>query len=98
MNEKQKKVIGTYRAEFNKNLAEFQGYNPEDVCSFHVYAGSNDDNICIVSSYIQDIIDFQLKTKYIYIMVQPDGNAINLIDLYPQGRIIEYINSLKKID
>lgn len=96
----QKNKVDFYKSEFEKMCTKYVNYNAKKTCNFNVYKSENseDNNVTIVYSHITGVSDdYQTYFGVDNILIEPDGNAINMGDFYPQNDIIDYIEKLKKI-
>ena len=97
----QQQKLEIYKKEFQENCSSNFQYGSDRVCNFHVYESQNeeDKNITIVMSTIADISDdYQPFVVTNNIMIEPDGNAFNMNDVFPRSQVAKYVSTLKKID
>ena len=101
MTTQQQKQLDTYREEYRMNCSNNVGFGSDRICSFNVYGSkdSEDENITIVMTTITDISDnYQPFIATLNIMIEPDGNAINLADVFPKSQVAAYVEQLKIIE
>ena len=101
MTKEQEITIEKYKKELNDNCEKHLGYNSKDICKFNLYESGNDEdkNITIRTISITGISDdFQPFNEVTTILVQPDGNAFKMADVYPIQFVNEYVNKLKRIN
>jgi hypothetical protein len=97
----QKKQLEIYRKQYQQNCSQNAEFGSSRICNFHVYETRNDDdkNITIVMTTITDISDnYQPFIGTTNIMIEPDGNPINLADVFPKSQVSAYVEQLKIID
>jgi len=97
----QKKQIEVYTKEYHENCSSNTQFGSDRICNFNLYKSNNpeDENITIVMTTITDISDnYQPYIATINIMIEPDGNAINLADVFPKSQVAAYVDQLKKIE
>jgi hypothetical protein len=101
MTKAQEITVEKYRQELNNNCLRNEFYNSSEICKFNVYQSEKDDdkNITIVTVSITGISDdFQPYIGINTLMVEVDGNAFNMNDVYPSKLVNEYVDTLKKIN
>ena len=101
MTTQQEIAIETFRNQYKDNCVMYQGWGSADICNFGVYASDNemDKNITLIFTTITDLSEYgQPFTKVNNILIEPDGNVVVLMDTYKEGMVIDYINTLKRID
>lgn len=101
MTKEQEIAVENYRKQLNENCSRNEFYNSSQICSFNVYKSEKeeDENITIVTVSITGISDdFQPFIGVTTILVEPDGNAFRMTDVYPEQFVNEYVDSLKKIN
>lgn len=101
MTPQQKQKIEEYRKEFAENCKNFEMWGSDRDCSFTLYVSENqeDSNYTMVITTITGLSDdFQTYVETINLMVEPDGNVINLTDVFEQSEVVTYIEKLKKVD
>lgn len=99
MTSAQSTTVDVLKAQFTQSCDKYATYSG-DVCNFEVYKSENDsdENITIIYTTVTGISDdYQPYYEVVNMLVEPDGNAINLMDFYPQNFVVDYIKSLKKI-
>jgi hypothetical protein len=97
----QQKKLEVYREEYKRNCTSNVGFGSDRICNFHVYGSDNpdDQNITIVMTTITDISDnYQPFIATLNIMIEADGNAINLADVFPKSQVASYVEQLKIIE
>jgi len=96
--QQQEQVI-KYRNQYQERCKIYKWYKD---CKFGVYenpSNPEDDNITIISTFVSSISnDFLPFYDTIYLLVQPDGNVISLMDVYPDGDVSAYVLNLKLIE
>ncbi len=99
MTKEQKKQIEKYKAEFTERAKLNIGYKGN---SFGVYKNTlnlEDDNVTIISTYINGFSDnFQPYYETIYLLVQPDGIVVSLMDVFSKYLVADYIKELTVIE
>jgi hypothetical protein len=97
MTEAQKNTIYHQKKSFDRACDMYQMYLTDD-CKFRIYKSFNDPNITLVITTIESISDnFQPYFKRVYLLVEPDGNLVNLLDFYSMDYVLEYTSKLHKI-
>jgi hypothetical protein len=79
-----------------------KGYNNfmSSDSSFGIYKSVNedDDNITLIITTVDGISDFdQPYFRTTNLLVQPNGNLVNLVDFYSEKEVLEYVAKLKKL-
>ena len=100
MTNAQKETIDIYREQFLQSCHKYEVYSGENTCKFELYESNKEDdkNITIIYTLVTGLSnDYQPFYEVVNLIVEPDGNAINLMDFYPQNLVIDYIKNLKKI-
>lgn len=100
MTNAQSTTIDILKAQFMQSCLKYNSYSAENSCKFDLYKSNNDEdkNITIIYTVVSGLSDdYQPFYQTVNMLVEPDGNAINLMDFYPQNFVIDYINKLKKI-
>lgn len=101
MTPEQRAAIEKYRAEFNSNCSMYAPWGSKRDCSFQLYKGEKPEDLnytMVITSVTGLSDDLQTYVETVNLMVEPDGNVINLIDLFDRNQVIDYIQQLKKID
>jgi hypothetical protein len=101
MTEQQKIAIEKYRKEFQDNCKSYSAWGSARDCNFKLYKSENpeDENYTMVITSITGLSDdFQTYVETINLMVEPDGNVLNLTDVYAQSQVVTYIQQLKLVD
>lgn len=101
MTTNQKKQLEVYTKEYQENCSSNAQFGSNRICNFNVFKSENpeDKNITIVMTTITDISDnYQPYIATTNIMIEPDGNAINLADVFPKSQVAAYVEQLKKIE
>ena len=79
----------------------YTDYGSNDICNFEVLVNESnpeDKNITVAVTTISGISDnFQPYIKIVNLMVEPDGTQFNMSDVFPQSKVVAYVQSLKKI-
>ncbi len=97
----QKNQLEKYRQEFAQNCKRYAAWGSERDCKFSSFESENeeDKNITLVVTTITGLSDdYQTYVETVNLMIEPDGNVINLFDVYEPSQVISYIQQLKKID
>jgi hypothetical protein len=97
----QEAKVNEYLQQFNKNVAEYEGWNSATDCSFGIYVSDNpnDQNITLIMTVISGISDSMQTYKATNnIMIEPNGISVKLTDVYPRDYVLDYIQKLKKIN
>lgn len=101
MTTEQNKQIENYREQFNQNCATYASWGSSKYCSFKLLKSESPDdpNYTIVATTITDISDsYEPFVKTHNLMIEPDGNVINLFDIFDSSQVMSYIEQLKKVD
>jgi hypothetical protein len=101
MTTEQKKQIENYREQFEQNCKNYATWGSQRYCRFDLYKSESldDPNITIVATTITDISDnYEPYVKTHNLMIEPDGNVINLFDVFDSSQVMSYIEKLKKVD
>ena len=97
----QKKAIEELRMQFQENCKMYTDYGSDNICNFEVLVNESnpeDTNITVAVTTISGISDnFQPYIKIVNLMVEPDGTQFNMSDVFPQSKVVAYVQSLKKI-
>lgn len=97
----QKKAIEELRMQFHENCKMYTDYGSNDICNFEILVNESnpeDKNITVAVTTISGISDnFQPYIKIVNLMVEPDGTQFNMSDVFPQSKVVAYVQSLKKI-
>jgi hypothetical protein len=101
MTNDQKKTIEELRSQFNNNCKLYVEYGSNRICNFQILFNEEnpeDKNITVVVTAIDGVSDnFQPYIKTSNIMVEPDGITFNMSDVFPESKVVEYVQKLKKI-
>lgn len=101
MTNEQKQMIQKYREEFEASCKKYARWGSQRDCSFGLFASENpeDQNFTMLVTTITGISDdYETYVETVNLMVEPDGNVINLKDVYNSNEVVSYIEKLKKID
>lgn len=101
MTQKQHQKITHYRNQFIENKKRYAANGSESICKFAVFENMNPDdkNITLVIVSVGGISeDYQPYTAINNLLIEPDGNAIKLTDIYPKEEVLVYIEKLKRIE
>lgn len=99
MTESQKNTINVLKAQFSESCNKYAAYSGDN-CKFELYESKNpeDKNITIIYTVVNGLSDdYQPFYQTVNMLVEPDGNALNLMDFYPPDFVIDYIKKLKNI-
>lgn len=99
MTEAQIETIKKLREGYKDNCEKFSSWGI-DKCAFGIYKSTkeNDNNITLILTTISGISDsMQPYYETTNILVEPNGNSLNLFDFFESNDILGYIESLKKI-
>jgi hypothetical protein len=95
----QKETIDALKNEYDKNCKEYLGYGG---CSFSVYHNPDnpmDNNIVVVSNYVDGTSDdLQAYYSVAIILIEPDGNRIDMKQHFNQDDVEAYLKTLHKIE
>jgi len=97
----QKNQVEKYRQEFAENCKKYAAWGSDRDCKFSAYESKReeDKNITLVVTTITGLSDdYQTYVGTTNLMIEPDGNVINLFDAFEPNQVISYIQQLKKID
>lgn len=101
MTPNQKKAIEELRVQFKENCRMYTDYGSDEICNFEVLVNESnpeDENVTVAVTTISGISDnFQPYVKIVNLMVEPDGTQFNMSDVFPQSKVVAYVQSLKKI-
>lgn len=101
MTQEQKSKIEYYRKQFSDRCSDYSGWSSVKDCRFEVYKSNNeeDNNITIYSSFVSGLSDdYQPYYDIINLLVESDGNVVDLSTILSSNERIDYINSLTKIN
>jgi hypothetical protein len=101
MTTEQKNQIQNYRQQYEQNCKTNASWGSAKYCSFKLLKSESPDdpNITIVATTITDISDnYEPYVKTHNLMIEPDGNAINLFDIFDASQVMSYIQQLKQFD
>jgi hypothetical protein len=99
--QKQKEKIEMYQKQFEENLAQYENWGSQQDCRFGIYISEkpDDKNVTIVMVTISGISDnYQTYKAINNIMIEPSGESFKLTDIYPKEYVLDYIETLKKIN
>lgn len=99
MTQAQENTITVLRAQFAETCNKYATYSGDN-CKFELYKSENpqDENITIIYTVVNGISDdYQPFYQTINMLVEPDGNAFNIMDFFPTNFVVDYIKKLKKI-
>ncbi|MBM3417468.1 MAG: hypothetical protein FJY17_00930 [Bacteroidetes bacterium] len=101
MTQDQKKTIEELRVQFSQHCKRFAEYGSDEICNFEVLMNDSnpeDQNITVAVTTIDGISDsFQPYVKILNLMIEPDGTQFNMSDIFPQSKVVAYVQTLKKI-
>lgn len=93
----QQNQVEKYRQQYSERCSMYMGYAKD--CTFGVYynpTNLEDKNITIISTFVNGTSnDFLPYFETIYLLVEPDGNVVSLMDVYNEGDVAEYAKKLK---
>ena len=95
----QEKII-EIREEYVSNCKEYASYGTSS-CKFGVYRSKNeeDENITVIFTTVSGLSDFnQPFFQTTNLLVEPNGNSMNLMDVYSNNDVLGYIENLTKIN
>jgi hypothetical protein len=101
MTQEQKSKIEHYREQFGKKCSDYSGWSGAKDCRFELYESDKeeDKNITIYSSYISGLSDdYQPYYDIINLLIEEDGNVVDLSTILTSNERIDYINTLTKIN
>lgn len=101
MTTEQQKKIEEYKKEFTENCKQYAPWGSARDCSFSLYKSENpeDENYTMVVTSVTGLSDdYQTYVETVNLMVEPDGNVINLTDIYEPSQVVNYVQQLIKID
>lgn len=101
MTEQQKKAIERYREDFADNCKKFIAWGSQRDCKFNLFQGTkqDDSNYTMVITTITGLSDdLQPYVETVNLMVEPDGNVLNLSDVFEPSQVVNYVEQLKKIE
>mgnify|MGYP003339398751 CR=1 FL=1 len=101
MTTQQELAVQNFRNQYRDNCIMYEAWGSADICNFGVYASDNetDDNITLIFTLITDLSEYgQPFTKVNNILIEPDGNVVVLMDTFNEQIVLDYINTLKRID
>lgn len=97
----QQNQLEKYRKEFAENCKKYAAWGSDRDCKFSALKSDReeDKNITLVVTAITGISDdYQTYVETINLLIEPDGNVVNLFDIYEPSQVITYIQQLKNID
>lgn len=97
MTDEQRAKIEELRNDFYLKVKYYSTYSGT---KFNVFSSNNenDKNITIIYTIITGLNDsYQPFYENQNILIEPNGNAINLMDFYSDNDVLTYIENLKKI-
>jgi hypothetical protein len=87
--------------EFKERCKSYSGFGDDDDCSFEIYQNDKnplDKNIVIRSSFVSGLSDnFEPFHEILNLIVQENGDTVNLSAVLNANQRMEYLNSLTKI-
>lgn len=88
--------------EFKLRCESYSGFGDDDDCGFSVYENQKnplDNNIIIRSSFISGLSDnFEPFYEIVNMVIQENGEAVNLSALMNANEKMDYLNGLTKIN
>lgn len=99
MTQEQKDKIEVYRQQYESSKLEYSAYSLGE-CYFGIYQSNNenDKNITLIITTINGLgEDYEIQTTINNILIEPNGNALRLTDVYERSLVMEYLKNLKKI-
>ena len=99
--QKQKEKIELLQSQFQKNVEQYSNWGSYEDCRFGIYVSQNpeDKNVTVIMTTITGISDnYQTYKAINNIMVEPNGDSCKLTDNYPKEYVLDYIQTLKKIN
>lgn len=97
MTEQQLKAIEKYKADYASNCSKYSRYGSGRDCSFKLLKSANESDpnyTMLVTSVTGLSDDFQPYVQTVNLMVEPDGNVINLSDIYNPSQVAAYVENL----
>jgi hypothetical protein len=98
MTKEQKDQIDKHKLDFAESCKKYKGY---DGCTFGLFynpTNEEDKNITIISTYINGFSDnLQPYYETIYLLIEPNGNVVSLMDVFPMGDVSDYVKKLQLI-
>jgi hypothetical protein len=97
--EQQEKIV-EIREQYVENCKEYASYGTSS-CKFNVFRSKNenDQNITVIFTVVTGLSDYgQPFYETTNILVEPNGNSFNLMDVYPSNDVLGYIQNLEKIN
>jgi hypothetical protein len=99
MTQLQIEKIKKIREDFKDNCEKYSSWGIDN-CSFGIYKSTKegDENITLIITTISGLSDsMQAFYETTNILVEPNGNSLNLLDFFGSNDVLGYIESLKKI-
>lgn len=99
MTQEQIEKIKKIREDYKDNCEKYSSWGIEN-CSFGIYKSTKegDENITLIITTISGLSDsMQAFYETTNILVEPNGNSLNLLDFFGSNDVLGYIESLKKI-
>jgi hypothetical protein len=99
MTAQQIETIKKLRQGFKDSCERYAGWGSNE-CHFSIYKceKEDDDNITLIISTISGISDsLQPYIETTNLLVEPNGNSLNLLDFFNSDDVLTYIENLKKI-
>lgn len=101
MTQEQKLKVEQYKAEFEQKCSDYSNWSSVKDCKFDVFKSENeeDKNVTIYSAYVSGLSDdYQPYYDIVNLLVEEDGNVVDLSTILSSNERIEYIKSLTKIN
>jgi len=101
MTQEQKSKIEHYRKQFQDKCSDYSGWGSVKDCRFELYESDKeeDKNVTIYSSFVSGLSDdYQPYYDIINLLVEEDGNVVDLSTILTSNERIDYINTLTKIN
>jgi hypothetical protein len=95
----QVETIKKLRQGYKDSCEKYASWGIND-CHFSIYksAKENDNNITLIITTISGLSDsLQPYFETTNLLVEPNGNSLNLLDFYASNDVLGYIENLKKI-
>lgn len=101
MTPQQREKIEKYRKQYQENCEKYASWGSQRDCSFSLLKSSNenDKNYTILMTFVAGLSDdFQTYVENANLLIEPDGNVLNLTDFFDSGKVVNYIEQLIKVD
>lgn len=101
MTTEQKNTIEKYRQEYEINCKTYASWGSARDCSFIILKSQNPDYqtyVIVITTITGLSDDYQTYVSTINMMVEPDGNAFNLTDVFDSNDALTYLETLVKVN